>query len=160
MGPGGNGSDPGFFLHPVIAVDIESEAVVGLVGARIWTRDAMPVGDRRKRTFADKESMRWQDGCITAAEVLADAASVTMIADRESDIYDLFAHRPERLDLIVRAAQDRRLAHSGRLFGALVNEPELARRKVRVPPRRPGDAGREAELAIRAGCVRIARPSN
>jgi hypothetical protein len=160
LGPAGNGSDPGFFLHPVIAVDLESEAVVGLVGARIWTRDTTPAGDRRKRAFANKESVRWQDGCVTAAEVLAEAASVTMIADRESDIYDLFVNRPERLQLIVRAAQDRSLAHSGRLFGALVEEPELARRKVRVPPRRPGDAGRQAELAIKAGCVRIARPGN
>lgn len=160
LGPGGNGSDPGFFLHPVIAVDIESAAVVGLVGARIWTRDAMPAGNRNKRAFADKESMRWQDGCVTAAEVLADATSVTMIADRESDIYDLFANRPERLQLIVRAAQDRSLVQSGRLFGALVEEPELARRKVQVPPRRPGQVGREAELVIKAGHVSIARPKN
>jgi len=37
LGPGGNGKDPGFFLHPVIAVDVEEEAVIGLVGAQIWT---------------------------------------------------------------------------------------------------------------------------
>ena len=40
FGPAGDGKTPGFFLHPVVAVDIEEEAVLGLVGARIWTREA------------------------------------------------------------------------------------------------------------------------
>jgi hypothetical protein len=160
LGPGGNGRDPGFFLHPVIAVDVESEAVIGLVGAQIWTRDWVPAGDHHGRAFADKESLRWHDGCLTAAETLANAAAVTVIGDRESDIYELFTGCPERLDLIVRATQDRGLADGGRLFGALAAAPELARRRIRVPPRRPGDAGREAELVIKAGCVRIARPKN
>ena len=35
---------------------------------------------------------------------------MTMVADRESDIYSLFAHRPVGLDLIVRVAQNRSLA--------------------------------------------------
>ena len=30
-----------------------------------------------------------------------------MVADRESDIYLLFARKPEQLDLILRASQDR-----------------------------------------------------
>ena len=38
FGPAGNGKTPGFFIHPVIAVDVESEAVIGLVDAAIWTR--------------------------------------------------------------------------------------------------------------------------
>lgn len=159
LGPAGNGKDPGFFLHPVIAVDVESEAVIGLVGAEIWTRDAIPAAKRGKRAFADKESVRWHDGCVTAAERLKDAAAVTMIADREGDIYELFVHCPERLDLIVRAAQDRSLAEGGRLFGALAEAPELAQRTIQVPPR-PGIEGRTARLAVRAGRVRIARPSN
>ena len=141
LGPGGNGRDAGFFLHPVLAVDVDSEAVIGLAGARIWTRAAAPAGGRDGRAFAEKKSARWQTGCATAAETLSGAAALTMIADRESDIYELFAGRPPRLDLIVRAAQNRRLADDGHLFGALAAAPELARRLVRVPPRRPGDKG-------------------
>ena len=38
FGPAGNGKTPGFFIHPVIAVDVESEAVIGLIDAAIWTR--------------------------------------------------------------------------------------------------------------------------
>ena len=160
FGPGGNGRDPGFFLHPIIAVDADHDAVMGLAGAQIWTREAVPVAPRRGRGFADKESRRWLDGCVTASETLSQAASVTVIADRESDIYELFTERPERLDLIVRAAQDRSLADGGRLFDALAAAPELARRVVAVPARRPGDKGRQAVVVLRAGRVRIARPKN
>jgi hypothetical protein len=160
FGPGGNGRDPGFFIHPVIAVDAADEAIIGVVGAAIWTRAEGRVAARRSRPIEDKESIRWLDGCTTAASVLETAASLTMIADRESDIYELFARRPARLDLIVRAAQDRRLADDSQLFEALVDAPTLARKTVRVAPRGPGDKGRVAEVSLHAGTVRIARPAH
>lgn len=160
LGAGGNGRDAGFFLHPVIAVDAQDEAVIGLLGAQIWTRGQAKVAPRRDRSITDKESMRWLDGCNSTAELLGEAASVTMIADRESDIYELFSARPARLELIVRSAQDRSLADGGRLFAALTEAGELSRRSIRVAPQRPGDPGRTALLAIKSGCVRIARPNS
>jgi len=160
LGPGGNGRDPGFFVHPVVAVDVEDEAVIGLVGAQIWTRSGVPAGERRGRAMAEKESMRWREGCATAARLLSEAAAVTMIADRESDIWELFVERPDHLDLIIRAAQDRSLAGGGRLFAALEEAPELLCRSIIVPARRPGQLSRQARLVIKAGTVEIARPQN
>lgn len=157
FGPAGDGKTPGFFIHPVIAIDVESEAVLGLVDAEIWTRSARRVAPRRKRTIETKESARWLSGCQTAASVLSDA-DVTMVADRESDIYLLFACRPERLDLIVRASQDRKLADGGLLFEALTEATPLSRSEVRVAPRGPGDKGRIAIVELRAGTVCIVRP--
>ena len=50
LGPAGDGVSAGFFLHPVIAIDSETEAVLGLVDAKIWTRsdefDATPARER------------------------------------------------------------------------------------------------------------------
>jgi hypothetical protein len=158
FGPAGDGKTPGFFIHPVIAIDIETEAVVGLVDAEIWTRSVERVTSRRSRSIDAKESARWLSGCQAAAGVLSDA-HVTMVADRESDIYLLFAHRPERLDLIVRAAQDRKLADDGLLFEALAQAELLSTTNVRVAPRGPGDKGRIAKVELRAGTVRIARPN-
>lgn len=105
FGPGGDGKTPGFFIHPVIAVDVESEAVVGLVDATIWTRSTGGHPARGNRLFAQKESERWLMGCRAAAKVLRHSSAVTMVADRESDLYPLFAERPANLDLIVRAAR-------------------------------------------------------
>ena len=159
FGPGCDGKTPGFFIHPVIAMDADSEAVMGLVDAEIWTRSAGRVTSRRARTIEDKESARWLAGCRAAASVLADAC-VTMVADRESDIYLLFARKPERLDLIVRASQDRTLADGGTLFGALADAKPQSTSAVRVAPRGPGDKGRIATVELRARTVRIARPQS
>jgi Transposase DDE domain len=158
FGPAGDGKTAGFFIHPVVAIDVESEAVVGLVDAEIWTRSAERVASRRDRTIETKESARWLSGCQAAASVLSDACQVTMVADRESDIYLLFARRPERLDLIVRAGQDRTLADGGLLFEALADAEPLGTSKVRVAPRGPGDKGRTATVELRAQRVQIVRP--
>jgi hypothetical protein len=75
LGPAGDGVSAGFFLHPVIAIDSETEAVPGLLDAKLWTRsaefDATPA---RERALEDKESMRWLEGAARAAERLTDAA--------------------------------------------------------------------------------------
>jgi hypothetical protein len=160
LGPAGNGTAPGFFIHPVIAVDIADEAIVGLVDAAIWTRAAKPVAPRRARVLADKESARWLAACASAAQSLTAAAGLTMVADRESDLYPLFAGKPEALHLIIRAAQNRSLAEGGRLFEALDAAPCLATRQVKVAPRGPGDKGRLATIELRATAVTISRPVN
>ena len=99
----------GRFFHPSpVAIDSETEAVLGLLDAQIWTReDAIEAAPRRQRAIEDKESMRWLRGVERAGALLTDAASVVVVGDRESDIYSCFARRAAGVDLIVRAAQDR-----------------------------------------------------
>jgi hypothetical protein len=160
LGPGGDGKAPGFFIHPVIAVDIESEAIIGLVDAHIWTRPKRKQ-NRRSRPFEEKESARWVTAHKVAAERLAEAASLVMVGDREADIYEVFAERPARSDLIVRAAQDRCLSDDdGKLFAAVAEAPRLVTTKVRVKPRKPGEKERIAEVELRAAIVSIARPAD
>ncbi len=159
LGPAGDGVSAGFFLHPVIAIDSEMEAVLGLLDAKIWTRsDEFDATPARERALEDKESMRWLEGAARAADRLTDAASVVVVADRESDIYAAFARRPPSIDLIVRAAQDRILDDGSRLFAAPEGWTELARTEVRVAPSRTGVAARIATVALRAGTVAICRP--
>jgi Transposase DDE domain len=160
FGPAGDGKTAGFFIHPVIAVDVESEAVAGLVDAEIWTRSTERVTSRRSRAMEDKESARWLSGSQAAASVLSEAAEVTMVSDREGDIYLLFARKPERLNLIVRSGQDRSLADGGSLFMALAGAQPLGTCKAQVAPRGPGDKGRVATVELYAAGVRIARPTN
>ncbi len=83
-----------------------------------------------------------------------------MVADRESDIYPLFARKPDRLELIVRVAQDRNLAEGGGVFEALAEAKPLGTTKVRVAPRGPGEKERIATVELHAAPVRIARPRN
>jgi len=67
FGPAGNGETPGFFIHPVIAVDVETEAVVGLVDAAIWTRRQAEAPARRSRRFRPEPQVL-QAACDTPPE--------------------------------------------------------------------------------------------
>jgi hypothetical protein len=159
LGPGGDGVSDGFFLHPLIAIDAETGAVLGLLDAQLWTRDgSVETAPRRQRRLEDKESLRWLNATARAGELLGGAASVVMVSDRESDIYGGFVHRPAGVDVIIRAAHDRALADDGHLFASTAAWPELARMAVKVAPRRVGDPGRTATVALRAGTVVIKRP--
>lgn len=160
LGPGGNGQTPGFFLHPVVAVDIEEEAVLGLVGARIWTRDAEPVEPRAGRAIEAKESMRWIEGAQTASDRLAGAAQVVVAGDQEADIWACFARRPSGVELLVRARHDRPLAGAGSLFSAPAPWPELARYEIAIAPRRIGEKARKTMVVVRSGAVRVTRPAS
>jgi hypothetical protein len=161
LGPAGDGVSAGFFIHPLVAVDSETEAVLGLLDSHIWTRDdAIETAPRRKRAIEDKESIRWLRGVERAAELLTDAASVVVVGDRENDIYSCFARRPAGADLIVRAAQDRALVEDASLFASAAAWPILTQMLVKVAPRRVGDPGRIATVALRAGPVTLKRPRN
>jgi hypothetical protein len=156
LGPAGDGVSAGFFIHPLVAIDSETEAVLGLLDSHIWTRDdAIETAPRRKRAIEDKESIRWLRGAERAAELLTDAASVVVVGDRENDIYSCFARRPPGVDLIVRAAQDRALVEDASLFASAAAWPELTQMLVKVAPRRVGDPGRIATVALRAALPRV-----
>lgn len=159
LGPAGRtGETPGFFLHGTIAVDADSEAVLGLVDAEIWTRDGQAVKARRQRALTAKESYRWLAAAQSASVRLAAAQEVIVVGDRESDIYALFARRPAGTHLLVRAAQNRALTDGDLLFDIARTWPLLARHTVKVAPRHPGDPGRNAQIELRGGEVVLRRP--
>jgi Transposase DDE domain len=144
-------------LHPVIAVDAATGALLGLVHAEVLRRDGK-AGSHKERDFADKQSRRWLTGTEQAVRLLeAGAACVTEIDDREADIYEQFALKPDGVELLIRASQDRRLAHGGKLFDAAAAVAELGRTTIRLPAA-PGRKARDARLALKACPVEIARP--
>lgn len=159
-GPVAKGS-VGLLLHPVLAVEADTGALLGLVAMQLWNRERGERAPRRRRVTADKESQRWIDGAVAAGAVLSAAASITMVADRESDIYELFAARPANVDLVVRAGQNRRVATSlgepDLLFALIDGQPEQDRFATMIPAA-PGRTAREATLAVRYAPVTLRRP--
>ena len=93
LGPGGDGKCPGFFIHAVVAIDAADEAVLGVAGARIWTRGSQSLAPRGKRPVEAKESRRWSEGSQIAAEQLGSALQVVVVGDQEADVYSHFARR-------------------------------------------------------------------
>jgi hypothetical protein len=112
---------------------------------------------RRSTPIEDKESHRWLEGANQAAQVCAQAQRITVIADRESDIFEAFAQRPPAADLLIRAAQDRALADGGHLFARADALPEAGRARLELPAK-PGRRAREAVLAVRFMKTELACP--
>jgi hypothetical protein len=159
LGAGGNGRDRALFVHPVIAVEAESGALLGIAGAQLWTRDAAPAGrDYRGLAIEDKESYRWLVGADQAKAALGQAAHVTVITDREGDMFELFDRVPdERCDVLARVSRNRRTAADERLFVVADGWPEAHRYDIEIRAQ-PGRAARTATVAVRHGPVTIHRP--
>lgn len=153
-----DGNKRGLYLHPAIAVDAADGALLGLLSADFLVRDETPKAHCNTRRLEEKESRRWVDATAQAADLLtAGASRVTVIADREADLYEMFACRPEGVDVLVRANHNRVLADGGWLDESCDDEPELGRVTLELPPI-PGRAARVASLALRARRISIKRP--
>lgn len=159
FGTVGNGVDIGLFMHPVVAVDAATGGIVGLAGATVLNRTERARAPRRKRPLSDKESRRWLDGAETAGRVLCGARLITVVADRESDIYEEFSRRPANVELLTRAAQDRALEDGGRLFETCAAMPTRQRFVIDVAAKGSRPA-RQATVALAFGEVTIKRPRN
>jgi hypothetical protein len=153
-----DGGKRGLYLHPAIAVDASDGALLGLLTADFLVRDEPPKVHRHQRDLDEKESRRWVEAAAQAADLLtAGASRVTMIADRESDLYEAFACRPEGVEVLVRARHDRCLTDGGRLFDTCAGQPVLGRETIELPAI-PGRPARTATFALHACRVGIKRP--
>jgi hypothetical protein len=113
----------GLKLHTVLAVS-ESGVPLGLLEQHAWARPISSKGKakaRRKRATAQKESQRWLDGFATAQVALpGNVTTVVTVADREADIYDLFAApRQPNAKLLIRATHNRRVRQADDELGYL-----------------------------------------
>lgn len=145
-------------LHAMIAVDANDGALLGLVDAVFLKHVGGKKRQRATRAFADKESRRWLDATCTAAELAAHGpACVTVVADREGDIYEEFACRPAETELLIRANYDRSLKGGGTLYTCLDDVPELGREAIDLPAK-PGQPARKALLALRTRQISLQRP--
>jgi hypothetical protein len=151
-------SGAGLSVHPVIAADAATGFVLGLVDLFFLDRQGGKRGNHKERRFEDKDSRRWLDGAQSAARLWeAGAACVTVIEDREGDIYECFAFKPDHVETLARACQDRFLADGSRLFAAADKWDEAGRMKIELPAI-PGRKARQAVLSIRFGGVAIGKP--
>lgn len=143
LGPLENAYRQGLFLHSALVVNPEGTPQ-GLLAQQYWARRAEETGKRstrRQKPVGEKESAKWLTGLEACASIPA-AVRVLLIGDAESDVYALFAHaRPVHVDLLVRAAQDRRLqGEETRLWETVERAPlrgcleiELGRTRERAP---------------------------
>lgn len=165
LGPVGNGKDKGLFLHPLLVLDAESSACLGFGAIHTWIREWPESVDKKKTShdyqkllIEEKESYRWLENATTAKQHLTEAKTLTIIADRESDIYEEWYRIPdEKTHLLTRACYNRRLGNGLLLSDYVAN---LEAHCIKLLPVRERDKKRSAHIAkleIRFGEVEITR---
>jgi hypothetical protein len=158
LGEIGKGNGHGVLLHSMLAVDAENGSCLGLLGGEVWTRKGRRTTSHDLRDLSDKESQRWITTALAAKPRLAKAAMVTVIGDRESDIFALYAKAAEQhFHVIARSMHDRKLASGTGLYAACEAMTVVDQRAILLPARTQR-AERVAILELRFGAVNLARP--
>jgi Transposase DNA-binding/Transposase Tn5 dimerisation domain len=163
VGPLGSPTHRGLMVHSTLAFTPE-RVPLGLVAQEVWARDPEKVGQRatrKQRAITEKESCKWVRSLAAVNEARQECPHTHFISvgDREADVYDLFvAERAEGVDLLVRAAWDRRVAHEERyLWATVLAQPVAEILPVHVP-RHGAQPARTAVLTLRFGRVELCPP--
>ena len=161
LGTVGNGSDVGMFLHPLLAVDAADGTCLGLAHLHHWNRTGKAAANYRQLPIEDKESHRWLEVAEAGKKCLSAASMVTIVADRESDIYEEWARLPdERTHLLTRACRDRMLATGGKLYAWIDAQPAQGAYCFDAPARPGKRSAHQARLTVRFGRIAIKRPAS
>lgn len=164
LGPVGNNRDIGFFIHPMLVSDAQNGFPSGFSDIHVWNRkwDKETKYERKYKVLPieEKESYRRIESSMKTKELLCNASCITIIADREADIYEEFIRVPdEKTHLLIRSLQnrilyDRKEKLSGHLSGSEKSGTYKSEIKNGQKKRKPG----EAVMEVRYSKVRIARP--
>ena len=158
LGEIGKGIGRGLLAHAMVAVDAANGSCLGLVAGSIYTRKGRIETPHGKRPPEQKESYRWIKTAAAAKAMLAKASVVTVVADRESDIYAEWAALPsENFHLLTRVMRDRAVAGGGTLSSEAAKLPFAGARTVSLPATHKR-AARKAVLSLRFGEVEILKP--
>jgi hypothetical protein len=177
----------GFLFHGSLAVEAGTRQPLGLIAGKVWTRSsnrsALVEGRNgpRKASGSDyartenKESDRWDELIQSSGGLLKRCRKVVHVADREADIYSLFASLRDRGDrFVIRLARDKKVRRTAdaesetvveiasRAAGRVEMEVPLSRRPSAPMPAREKTFGsreaRAARLEFAAATAEIIAP--
>jgi hypothetical protein len=154
LGPLGHQACQGLHVHSTLAVTPE-RVPLGLLAQQMWARDPAEVGKRVRRKqlpIGQKESQKWLTSLDAVCRAQAECPQTRFVSvgDREADVFDLLvAVRPERVELLIRAAWDRCVTAPEHSVWATVAAQPVVEELLLQVPRRGAQPGRAARLALR-----------
>jgi hypothetical protein len=154
----------GINVHSSIALTPDG-IPIGLLAQSINTRkdktDTRTKDQRRRRPIEEKESYCWLETMKTSAENAPCNASLIHIADREGDIYELYALAERTGEkFIVRAAHNRLNTEELRIHELLRKTAPVGVEKVAMPSNhKTKKKEREAVLTVRYKAFDVRKPA-
>lgn len=161
----GNKVGLGFLAHCSLVIDANSGSMLGFSDVHLWHREEDKSNNTtrayKKQPIEDKESYRWIQAGQNSKKILESAKSITIIEDREGDIYEQFCVIPDdKTHLLIRSRDSRRLADGTRLYDTLALEPLSGTYTIQVDSdKRKKKEKRQATIEIRFKKVLIQKPA-
>jgi hypothetical protein len=154
----------GFKMHNSLVLDAKSFYPYGLSNIKIWERDKNRKGtdwDNRKMPTKDKESSKWQLGCVSSESILKEANKIIHIQDREGDIYDqiLDFKNDDKIFHVIRMRFDR-ITENGKKVSELIKKAKgIGQYELRISADSHGNRKtRIAKMVVKLITVKIQRP--
>ena len=160
-----NSKAQGLWMHCTLLFTTQGTAL-GLIDVQLWARQGVgKATQRHDLPIEKKESVKWLKSFDAAARLqrqVGCGVTVVHVGDRESDIYEYFAHvlrSPDGAQALVRAdSQERKLNESqNKVRDHLLGLPVQGQRLVEIP-RHKNRAARQVELQIRFDTVELQPP--
>jgi len=163
LGPLAASTHRGLIAHTTLAMTAE-RVPLGILQQQVWARDpdVRRHQDHKERPIDDKESQKWLTSlaAVVAARAACPTTHFVSVGDREADVYDLFLmERPVGVDLLVRAAQDRKAEHPERYLWAAMASAAVAATVTIQLGKRGKQLARDATLTVRHQQITL-RPPN
>lgn len=120
----------GFMLHSSMVIDADKSTALGYSFIKTWQRDEN-APDRHERKYKslpveEKESYKWIEATRRSCELLDSAEKITIIADRESDMYDLLAgDYGDKTHFLIRTNFNRKIKGTTKLIEHLNSLPVM-----------------------------------
>lgn len=155
----------GYFIHPSLAIDAADSRIIGLSDIYIWNRDRnrqIDTSTRKSRPIEEKESNKWISSSQSSQECLKSASQITIIQDRDGDIFEEFAQIPnDQTDLLIRSRADRKLFDSEKsMYESVEEQSSCIQYELEVSRDNKKRKPRKALMEVRYSKLKIKRPNN
>ena len=106
----------GYLCHPMLVIDADKNMPIGFCSVKLWNREwekpEKAYKAYKKLPIEEKESFRWISSVTESRKNLPNQAKITVIADRESDIYEALCSIPrDNTHLLIRSSSNRLTCH-------------------------------------------------
>lgn len=165
-GLGDVGKSPcGYFLHPSLVIDADKGQVIGLSDIYLWARDSHRehrANSRARRPIEQKETYRWIQRALKSKSSLASAHTITLIQDREGDMYESFALVADtKTHLLIRSRADRKIVGKEKenLYEWIAEQNPCVSYELQLSADQKKRQPRKAIMEVRYAKVLLKRPA-
>lgn len=128
IGPTSKKKVAGLFSHPMLVCDSKTDTIFGLADNilynREWNHNDKKVRKYKSLPIEEKESYRWIESTNNSRGRISEDVKITVIADRESDIFEEFVLADSNTAMLIRSRTDRNTTEgSGKLYSILNEQP-------------------------------------